>query len=155
MNSPNPDPAKAAGGMTEPTDDECVAWFKCRSIGESFNEEDWRAREILLAELARLSKLVAEREEWVMVPREPTREMWAAMGDAVVGLQARQNHSHDAMAEAVYQAALAAAPLPPAPLPVGGEAVDALADMQAGHEIDSQAASAFKAQIAPRESDGA
>lgn len=38
------------------------------------------------------------------LPEEPTREMWAAMGDAIVGLQARGIGHHDAIAGAVYRA---------------------------------------------------
>lgn len=41
-----------------------------------------------------------------LVPLEPTREMWAAAGDAVVALESRH---HDAVSEAVYKAMLAAA----------------------------------------------
>jgi hypothetical protein len=55
--------------------------------------------------------LTTEPEGWVLVPREPTREMWAAMGDALVGY--RQRH-HDAVAAALWNAVLAAAPPAPA-----------------------------------------
>jgi hypothetical protein len=47
--------------------------------------------------------------EWVVVPREPTREMWAAMADAIVG---KTTVHHDVVTEAVYRAALASAPSP-------------------------------------------
>jgi hypothetical protein len=49
---------------------------------------------------------------WVTAPVEPTREMWAAMADAV--LATRDLH-HDAITAAVWSAALAAAPQQPAP----------------------------------------
>ena len=42
-----------------------------------------------------------------LVPVEPTREMWAAAGNAVVALNSQH---HDAVSEAVYKAMLAAAP---------------------------------------------
>lgn len=42
----------------------------------------------------------------VVVPAEPTREMWAAMGDALVGY--KQRH-HDAVAAELYSALLTAA----------------------------------------------
>ena len=37
-----------------PTPEQLLAWFKCRSVGESFNPDDWKAREILFAERDRL-----------------------------------------------------------------------------------------------------
>jgi hypothetical protein len=46
-------------------------------------------------------------EGWVMVPIEPTREMWAAMGTAVTGYF---NKHHDIVAGEVYSAMLASAP---------------------------------------------
>src|SRR5699024_214981 len=42
-----------------------------------------------------------------LVPLDPTREMWAAAGDAVVALTSQH---HDAIREAVYKAMLDAAP---------------------------------------------
>lgn len=42
-----------------------------------------------------------------LVPVKPTREMWAAAGNAVVALNSQH---HDAISEAVYKAMLAAAP---------------------------------------------
>jgi hypothetical protein len=39
---------------SEHTDEELLAWFKCRSIGESFNREDWCGRELLFERLAAL-----------------------------------------------------------------------------------------------------
>jgi len=42
-----------------------------------------------------------------LVPLDPTREMWAAAGDAVVALTSQH---HDAISEAVYKAMLDAAP---------------------------------------------
>lgn len=45
--------------------------------------------------------------KYKLVPVKPTREMWAAAGDAVVALN---SHHHDAISEAVYKAMLAAAP---------------------------------------------
>jgi hypothetical protein len=61
---------------------------------------------------------------WVLVPREPTREMWAAMGNAVVGY--KQRH-HDKVSEAVWKGALAARPSPPASAIPAGEASYAVA----------------------------
>lgn len=45
--------------------------------------------------------------KYKLVPVKPTREMWAAAGDAVVALKSQH---HDAISEAVYKAMLAAAP---------------------------------------------
>ena len=45
--------------------------------------------------------------KYKLVPIEPTREMWAAAGDAVVALNSKH---HDAISEAVYNAMLNAAP---------------------------------------------
>jgi hypothetical protein len=45
----------------------------------------------------------------VTVPREPTRLMWAAAGDAVVALQHRGVGHHDKIIEAVWQAMLSEA----------------------------------------------
>jgi hypothetical protein len=42
------------------------------------------------------------------LPAEPTREMWAAMGNALVALPRHEMH-HDAIAGAVYRAAFSAA----------------------------------------------
>jgi hypothetical protein len=53
------------------------------------------------------------REGWVLVPKEPTQEMWAASGDAVVALQARGIGHHDKISEAVYRAMISALPAPP------------------------------------------
>lgn len=43
--------------------------------------------------------------DWVMVPREPTREMWAAMGNVLVGYK---NRHHDKVAADLYAAILSA-----------------------------------------------
>ncbi len=45
--------------------------------------------------------------KYKLVPVKPTREMWAAAGDAVVALNSQH---HDAISSAVYKAMLAAAP---------------------------------------------
>lgn len=50
---------------------------------------------------------------WVLVPREPTREMWAASGDAVNKFGHRLKRHHDMYSTAVWSAMLNAAP--PAP----------------------------------------
>lgn len=47
---------------------------------------------------------------WRMVPVEPTREMWAAAGTAVVRLQQRGGGHHDKFSEDVWAAMLTAAP---------------------------------------------
>lgn len=66
-------------------------------------------------------------EGWVMVPKEPTREMWAAMGTAVTGYF---NKHHDIVAGEVYAAMLASAPaLHSKALPdVNEEMIDAALD---------------------------
>jgi hypothetical protein len=65
-----------------------------------------------LTALAKADQIIATEtpEGWVLVPREPTREMWAAMGNALVGH--RQRH-HDKVAEDLWNGALAAAGNPP------------------------------------------
>lgn len=61
-----------------------------------------------------------ETEGWVLVPEEPTCEMWAAAGDAVVRLQSLGVSHHDKLIEASWTALIDAAPTPPAPsLPAG------------------------------------
>ncbi len=71
------------------------------------------------AEIVRLRQQIAQltkpsspgyEDDWVMVPREPTREMWAAMGDAFYG---HRNRHHDAVAQDFWTAALSKAPPPP------------------------------------------
>lgn len=52
--------------------------------------------------------MIADR---VTVPREPTRKMWAAAGDAVVALQIRGVGHHDALIAAAWAAMIDAAPL--------------------------------------------
>lgn len=52
------------------------------------------------------------REGWVLVPVEPTREMWAAAGDAVVSAHQHGRRDHDSIAFAVWSGMLAAAPKP-------------------------------------------
>ena len=49
----------------------------------------------------------ATGEGWRVVPVEPTRAMWAAMGDALVGY--KQRH-HDRVASQLWNAVLAVAP---------------------------------------------
>lgn len=51
-----------------------------------------------------------EPEGWKLVPVEPDRAMWAAMGNALVGY--KQRH-HDKVAEDVWTGAIAVAPSPP------------------------------------------
>ena len=56
-------------------------------------------------------------QAWKLVPVEPTREMWAAAGDAVQNnpdMRGRINVHHDIVSETVYRAMLAAAPAAPA-----------------------------------------
>ena len=49
-------------------------------------------------------------EGWVLFPREPSREMWAAMGNALVGY--KQRH-HDKVAEVLWNSLLALRPSGP------------------------------------------
>ena len=66
--------------------------------------------------------LAARPEEgWQLVPVEPTRQMWAAAGDAIVALQVRNIGYHDALSEAAWNAMLAAAPSKP---PTAGDGHD-------------------------------
>jgi hypothetical protein len=67
--------------------------------------------------------------EVVLLPRQLTREMWAAAGDAVVELQARGVGNHDKITEAVFEALVRTAPKPDA-VAVHNDAVGRLvADM--------------------------
>lgn len=59
----------------------------------------------------------AEGAEWVLVPREPIREMWAAGGDAQMKLGDLSAHHHDTITSAIYRAMIAAAPPPPSAIP--------------------------------------
>jgi hypothetical protein len=56
----------------------------------------------------------------LLVPREPTREMWAAAGTAVVRLQERNIGHHDSISDAVWSAMIAAAPPGEPPTPASG-----------------------------------
>lgn len=49
-------------------------------------------------------------EGYKLVPVEPTREMWAAMGDAICDLQRRYIGNHDKISEAVWAAGVSASP---------------------------------------------
>lgn len=46
--------------------------------------------------------------EWAVVPREPTREMWAASGNALVNGRVKIKAHHDYLSETVWTAMLAA-----------------------------------------------
>lgn len=59
------------------------------------------------------------KPEMVLVPREPTREMWAASANALVKDRSWLNIAPDFVTEACYTAMLAAAP--PAPSSPAGE----------------------------------
>ena len=51
----------------------------------------------------------ARGDGWQLVPKEPTREMWAAAGNVLVN---SNNQHHDTITRAVWDGMLAAAPLP-------------------------------------------
>lgn len=51
---------------------------------------------------------------WVVAPREPTREMWAAAGNALVNGRVKLKANHDYLSETVWNAMTAAA-LPASP----------------------------------------
>lgn len=51
----------------------------------------------------------ARIDGWQLVPKEPTREMWAAAGNVLVS---RKNRHHDTITRAVWDGMLAAAPPP-------------------------------------------
>jgi hypothetical protein len=64
--------------------------------------------------------------------------MWAAGGDAQMILRAQQNHNHDSISEAVWQAIWDAAPAQPSALPEAGreaELRDLLDDIVV-HEVE-------------------
>lgn len=64
-----------------------------------------RMHEIIMNAMASRS---THNAEWVLVPREPTREMWAASGDAQMGHDL--NMHHDKITEMVWLAMIEAAP---------------------------------------------
>lgn len=55
---------------------------------------------------ARRSSISPDVPDAVTIPLEPTRELWAAMGNAIVGL-GRGEHHHDVISAAVYKAIVA------------------------------------------------
>lgn len=61
--------------------------------------------EAILSDRERCAKIP---EGWVLVPVEPTREMWAAMGNTL--FYGYRNRHHDKVAGDLYRAAIAAAP---------------------------------------------
>jgi phytoene/squalene synthetase len=63
---------------------------------------------------AALSSVEAMPDGWVMVPKEPTREMWAAMADTLYGYKSRH---HDKVVGDLWKAMLSVAP----PSLAGGE----------------------------------
>ncbi len=81
---------------------------------ESFMARGHRMRvpHLLLVDIVREISELRNKKDF---PQEPTREMWAAMGDAVV--QVHTDHGtrmalhHDLITQAVYKAAWKAAPL--------------------------------------------
>jgi 2-keto-4-pentenoate hydratase len=66
------------------------------------DRDAWKAKAELFAENAKNSG-------YVLVPVEPTRQMWVAAGDAVVSLQTRNIGHHDRISEAVWEAMVQAA----------------------------------------------
>ncbi|TPK14118.1 hypothetical protein [Mesorhizobium sp. B2-5-11] len=50
---------------------------------------------------------LAVKDGWVLVPKEPTREMWAAMADTLYGYK---NRHHDKVVSDLWEAMLAASP---------------------------------------------
>ena len=87
-------------------------------VGQSASERSKRITELQdaleLAEEAVRAKHSPDAAKmvtggWQLVPVEPTMEMWAASGDAVVMLNGIGIH-HDIVSRVVYDAMLAAAP---------------------------------------------
>ena len=62
----------------------------------------------------RMNKAIAAYEAalsaagWLVVPREPTREMWAAAGNALVNGRVKLRAHHDYLSETVWSAMIAA-----------------------------------------------
>lgn len=96
---------------------------KLRLIAKWFENPDdeiditWQEASILLGRIANLLDTVPPEtikaladKTWKAVPVEPTRIMWAAMGDAAVRAQ---GYHHDVVCEGVYRAGIAAAPEKP------------------------------------------
>ncbi|TIM41761.1 MAG: hypothetical protein E5Y55_24085 [Mesorhizobium sp.] len=103
-----------------------VAWgWLCNGKGDGWEERDKVVRDPELVARYRaqpdrwtvtalftMAPGLAEPEapDMVALPREPTREIWAAMGDVLVG---HRNRHHDKVAADLYAAILGAAPARP------------------------------------------
>ena len=68
----------------------------------------WGLKEAL-EHVTRIDGQQKEGDGWQLVPKEPTREMWAAAGNVLVN---SNNQHHDTITRAVWDGMLAAAPLP-------------------------------------------
>lgn len=68
-------------------------------------DPDWSSGKILQAAM----EAISTSGEWAVVPVEPTREMWAASGDAQVKHAGMFSLHHDAVTRMVWDAMLSAA----------------------------------------------
>lgn len=84
------------------------AWGPQESIGHFSTEEAAKAAAQSDFEQRILSSLSPPTGGWQLVPIEPTTEMWAKAGDALVKLQAKGIGHHDKLAEATWTAMLSA-----------------------------------------------
>jgi hypothetical protein len=103
--------ARPAAPGGEPTDEQIERlWHKhCHAIGPIALQDLSFARAVLkLAALSQPSpSVVAEAVGWVKVPKEPTKEMVAAMQEAASGWEAPL---YGYECEAIFRAGIAAAP---------------------------------------------
>lgn len=89
--------------MTTKTPREVIADAAHKWFADAYNPEVGRLDSPDVPILAALTAA-----GFVIVPREPTREMWAASGTAVVVTRER-SENHDDMSEAVWSAMIAEA----------------------------------------------
>lgn len=121
MQSDHDKTASAAPAVT----DEMVGEVFYEFCVRDWNKPSWWGSEDTERFVSRLTKRLnaalsargpvasAEADGMVLVPREPTRAMWAAGGTAVVNTREKSGN-HDHMVEAVWQAMIAAAGEKPA-----------------------------------------
>jgi hypothetical protein len=116
---------------------------KCRQCGREFIG-DKRASNCLPCAEALTSQAAdaVPVEGWVMVPVEPTREMWAAMADTLYGYK---NRHHDKVAGDLYRAAVSARHASPSKSELAEARRLALEEAAAYHD---EKAAFFRSEIA-------
>lgn len=90
-----------------------VIGYESNGLGDDFFqpiEETEKELAVMDSIRAHLQSAVVVREGFKVVPCEPTREMWAASGDAQYKRYGGFNVHHDVVTECVWAALIAAAP---------------------------------------------